>query len=132
MPAVIFYDIISFNKDFPSMAVNFRGGPIMEKEKNVDINGVYIPSENIVAREIEGEIVIIPLTSGVGDMEDELYTLNETGKAVWAGLDGKRNLKALSEELSGKFDAPRETIEQDVTGLVEELLKRKMVVRANT
>lgn len=101
----------------------------MEKENKADVNSVYIPSENIVAREIEGEIIIIPLTSGVGDMEDELYTLNETGKAVWAKLNGKKTLQSISEELSSMFDAPADTIVKDVTGLVDELLKRKMVVK---
>ncbi|HNS31360.1 MAG TPA: PqqD family protein [bacterium] len=100
-----------------------------DTESKVDINSVYIPSENIVAREIEGEIIIIPLTSGVGDMEDELYTLNETGKVIWTGLDGKKNLKVISLELSSRFDATSDTIEKDVMGLMEELLKRKMVVK---
>ena len=40
---------------------------------------ICAPSEDVVAREIEGEIVIVPLASGIGDMEDELFTLNETG-----------------------------------------------------
>lgn len=102
----------------------------MEKEENkVDVNSVYVPSEDVVARKIEGEIVIIPLTSGVGDMEDELYTLNETGRVIWTGLEEKKSLKALSEELSSRFDAPPDTIEKDIIGLIGELLKRKMVVK---
>jgi len=50
--------------------------------EKLDLDAVYLPSEDIVAREIEGEIVIIPLVSGIGDMEDELYTLNETARAI--------------------------------------------------
>ena len=48
----------------------------------VKTDGVYAPSEDIVAREIEGEIIIVPLVAGIGDMEDELYTLNETGSST--------------------------------------------------
>ena len=33
--------------------------------------------------------VIVPLTAGVGDLEDELYSLNESGKDVWRLLDGR-------------------------------------------
>ena len=41
---------------------------------------LYIcPSEDVVAREIEGEFIIVPLAAGIGDMEDELYSLNESG-----------------------------------------------------
>jgi len=94
----------------------------------VDISSCYAPSEDVVAREIEGELIIVPVTSGLGDMEDELYTLNETGKAIWEKLDGKKTLKQTAEELSKEFNAPLSEIEKDVIGLAEELLKRGMLV----
>ena len=100
-----------------------------DKENKIDVNSIYIPSENIVSREIEDTIIIIPLSSGVGDMEDELYTLNETGKAIWKWLDGNKTVKALSQELATSFEATVETIEEDVTGLLQELLNRKMVIK---
>lgn len=106
-----------------------------DDERRTHVNGkihldsIYGPSGEIVAREIEGEIIIVPLTSGIGDMEDELYTLNETARAIWRKLDGARSLREAAAELAAEFGAPIETIEQDVVGLVEELASRKMVVR---
>jgi len=97
-------------------------------ERKIDFDSSYIPSDNIVAREIEGELIIVPLVSGIGDMEDELFTLNETGKAIWDLLKGKMSLKDVVEDLSMEFEAPEGEIEKDVVGLMEELLKRKMVV----
>ena len=94
----------------------------------VNMDAVYVPSEDIVAREIEGEIIIVPLTSGIGDIEDELFTLNETGKAIWAMLDGKNRLKDIVKKLFEEFEDPAGEIEKDVTGLMEELIKRRMVV----
>jgi hypothetical protein len=91
-------------------------------------NTICCPSEDIVAREIEGEIVIVPLTAGIGDLEDELYTLNETGKAIWHRLDGKKSLKDVAVELASEFDAAGEEIEEDVVGLAAELVRREMVV----
>jgi hypothetical protein len=95
----------------------------------VRLDEAYVPSEDIVAREIEGEIVIIPLVSNIGDIEDELYTLNETGQAIWRKLDGRRTLRGVAAELAGEFDAPLEVLEQDVLGLIGELASRRMVVR---
>lgn len=92
------------------------------------LHTVLAPSQDIVAREIEGEIIIVPLASGIGDLEDELYTLNETGRAIWNLLDGKRTLREASAVLSARFDAPAGEIEQDLTGLAEELLKRRIIV----
>jgi hypothetical protein len=100
----------------------------MKMNETVSLEGVYGPSGDVVAREIEGEIVIVPLVAGIGDMEDELYALNETGRAVWGLLDGVRPLKDVVQELAGVFDATPRVIEEDVIGLLGELLKRKMVV----
>ena len=91
------------------------------------LDKVCVPSEDVVAREIEGEIVIVPLASGIGDMEDELYTLNETGKAIWGRLDGKRSLSQIASELAAEYSAPAADIERDVLGLVGELARRKMI-----
>jgi coenzyme PQQ biosynthesis protein PqqD len=98
----------------------------------VEVNTVCFPSDNIVAREIEGELIIVPLVSGIGDMEDELFTLNDTGKEIWKRLDGKRSLKVIVDELIEEFDAPREEIENDILGLTAELAKRKMITEVQT
>lgn len=94
----------------------------------INIDKIYVPSEAIVARVIEGELIIVPLVAGIGDMDDELFTLNETGKAIWENLDGKTKLKAVIEKLSDDYDAPPELIQIDVLGLVNELVKRRMLV----
>lgn len=100
----------------------------METEASID--SAYIPSEDVVARDIEGELIIVPLTSGIGDMEDEIYTLNETGKAIWERLDGRR-LSDVAEDLKAEYEAKPGEIERDVVGLANELLKRKMLVPAS-
>ena len=94
----------------------------------VEMGRVYIPSEDVVAREIEGELIIVPLVAGIGDMEDELYTLNDTGKAIWDRLDGARALSGVGSALAEDYDAAPGEIERDVRGLVEELVKRRMLV----
>jgi len=93
-------------------------------------DGVYGPSDGIVAREIEGEIIIVPLRAGIGDLEDELYSLNETGRGVWRQLDGVRTLDQVVDALAADYDSPRDEIDRDVRGLLEELLRRKIVSAA--
>ena len=65
-------------------------------------DAVYAISDDVVAREIEGEIIMVPLVAGIGDLEDELFTLNETGKAIWEKLDGRRSLNQVIEELAAR------------------------------
>ena len=97
--------------------------------KKINLDTVFVPSQDdVVARDIQGELILIPITRGVGDLEDEIYTLNETGKAIWKKLDGNKDLKAVVKELSHEFEAPVDELGKDVLGLAEELLKRKMLV----
>ena len=69
----------------------------------LNLDAVCACSENVVARTIEGEVVIIPLVAGIGDEEDELYTLNETGQAIWQQLDGHRTLEGSGGIACGNF-----------------------------
>ena len=96
------------------------------------LDSVYAPLEDVVARLIEDELIIVPLGAGIGDREDELYTLNETGRAIWARLDGKATLRAVIHDLEADFDSAAGEVEKDVLGLVGELLKRNMLVEAKT
>lgn len=100
-------------------------------EIKVSIDAIYAPSEDVVARKIEDELIIVPLAAGIGDMEDELFTLNETGVIIWERLDGQKSLKDVVKEISQEFDAPAEKIANDIKGFVEELLRRGMLVEVS-
>jgi hypothetical protein len=96
-------------------------------EEKITLGNICLPSEDVVAREIEGELIIVPLASGIGDTDDELYTLNETGKEIWSHLDGISSLRQIASELAEEYSAEAGVIERDVTGLIAELAKRRIV-----
>jgi hypothetical protein len=89
-------------------------------DKNFDMHTICSPSE--------GELIIVPLVAGMGDADDELYSLNPTGQAIWSRLDGTRTLGQITDELALEYDAPQAVIEQDLLGLMGELVKRRMVI----
>jgi hypothetical protein len=103
----------------------FSGG---EMSQNINLKTICSPSDDIVAREIEGDIIIVPLIAGIGDADDELYTLNETGKAIWAKLDGQKNLGDIAKELAVEFLSNPGEIEADVIGFTCEMTKRGILV----
>jgi len=94
----------------------------------ITLKSVIKPSEDVVSRNVMGELIIVPLTSGIGDMEDEIYTMNDTGRAVWDRLDGTASLGEIAEALEAEYDAPAGAIKTDVQGIAAELLRRRMVV----
>ena len=98
-------------------------------EQGVTLTDVISTSNDVVAREVEGEFLIIPIASGVGDMEDELYSLNECGKAIWDKLDGAKDLAAIIKELIEEYDVSADEMQEDVQNFVSELLKRKILVQ---
>jgi len=93
----------------------------------VDLNRIYTPSEDVVARDLHGEFIIIPIASGIGDTDDEIFSLNKFGRAIWDKLDGKTTLKEIVNTLTSQFEGTVTEIENDVLGLTEELLKRKII-----
>ncbi len=93
----------------------------------IDKNLKYRLTENVVSREIEGEIIIVPLTAGIGDAEDDLFSLNETGKAVWGYLDGTHSVQEIIDLLEKKYDSEASGITDDVTGFLNELLSRQII-----
>ena len=95
----------------------------------INMEDIISISGDVVSREIEGELIIIPLVAGVGDLEDDLFTLNESGKEIWKLLDGERTLDDITSILSEKFDSDQEIIKKDITGLITELMKRRMVTK---
>lgn len=91
------------------------------------LHSVCSPSGNLVAREIEGEMILVPLAAGTGDAQNEIFALNEIGRAIWGNLDGQRSLQVVADLLGEEFDAPRETIEADVLAFAQDMVDRGML-----
>jgi hypothetical protein len=96
-------------------------------QREIDLAGIYVKSEDVVSREIEGKFILIPVISGMGESPDDIFTMNETGRAIWDKIDGKKSLKDLTKSLCSEFEGSAQEIEKDVFGIAAELLKRKML-----
>jgi len=94
----------------------------------LDPNVVYVPSDDIVVREVLGEMIIVPLVSGMGDADDDLFTMNETGQSIWDRLDGEKSVAQIVSDLAEEYPGSLETIRRDTEGFLAELLKRKIIV----
>lgn len=100
-------------------------------KSKISLNAIYAPSEDVVAREVQGEFIIIPITTQPqSEEEDAIFSANESGRAIWDKLTRKKSLKTIIEELSSEFNTPASEIKEDVLGFLRELLKRKMVVES--
>jgi len=97
----------------------------------VTLNAVCMPSDEVVTRDIDGNTLIIPIFAGVVEVEGELFALNETGRAIWQKLDGRRTLKEVAALVADDFAAPAGEVESEVVTFAEELRGRRLLsVRA--
>jgi len=92
------------------------------------LDKIYKPSEDVVARQLQGEFIIIPITSGISDSDEEIFSLNETGLDIWNKLDGKKSLREIKEDLLQQYDTSADIMEKDILGIVGELLKKNILV----
>lgn len=67
------------------------------------------------------EAVILNLDNGL------YYGLNPTGSQVWELLKAGTTFGAVVDALFDRFDAPRETIEEDLRRLVEQLHQQGLI-----
>jgi len=100
----------------------------MENEIKASLNAIYLPSEDMVVKEIQGEFVIVPLRAGMVDLEDEFFKLTRTARAMWDKLSAGKTLKKIAQELSLKYEESPELIEKDLLQLAKELLKRRILI----
>jgi hypothetical protein len=97
-------------------------------DKNIDVNSVYVLSDDVVMRKIEGETIIVPIATGIGDLEVELYTVNDTGDIILSMLDCKKTFNDIIHSLSSHFEVTPDELKADVTGFANELYRRKILV----
>jgi hypothetical protein len=81
---------------------------------------IYQKSPDIVARNIVGEVILVPVTRTVGDVES-IYTLNEVGARIWNLIDGKRSARDILDLIVGEYDVSEEDAEEDLLVILQQL-----------
>lgn len=98
------------------------------ERKDLSLDSICKVSEDIVVREIEGEVIIIPLTSDIGDSGDELFSLNRVGYTIWNKFDGKISLGEILDAIQQDFEGNVDQIKEDIIGFTKELIRMKLVI----
>jgi Coenzyme PQQ synthesis protein D (PqqD) len=87
--------------------------------------GRYRPrGEDIAAKVIDGEAVIINLSSGI------YYSLDGTGALTWALLEHGHTVAETAAELATRYDVEAERAGADVSALLDQLLAEDLLTAA--
>ena len=80
--------------------------------------------ENVLTQETSDALVLLDPNGGA------YFSLNEVGSRVWSLCDGTRTVADVVGVLADEFEAPTETIRDDVLELLEELASERLVTEA--
>ena len=79
----------------------------------MDIQTLYHMKSKFVAREVGNELIIVPLSGNVAQM-NELFTMNETAKFIWENISEKTSVEDIENAMTDTFDIDKETAKKDI------------------
>lgn len=83
---------------------------------------VFQVADDVIAREVAGEMVLLDLASGL------YFGLDPVGSRAWQRLsEHAACLTDLVDIIEAEYDAPRAVIEQDLAKLLDHLLERRLI-----
>jgi hypothetical protein len=86
-------------------------------------------STSVVSREIDDEVLLVPLRERVHDLDDcVFYVDSPVGRLVWNLLREPHTEEELLTEILGRFSVQREQARADLAQFMEELTRAGAVV----
>jgi hypothetical protein len=87
----------------------------------VSLSHTVRPSDDAVFRDLDGEAVVLNLSTGI------YFGLNEVGTRIWQLIDQFGELAAVHESLLREFEVDPDTASRDLIDLVAQLADRGLV-----
>lgn len=86
----------------------------------------YQRNHDVVSRSIEGELIIVPIRSGVGDL-NSLYTLNAVGSVLWDFMDEEHTIGEMVQRICDEFEVTAAQAQQDIEAFLDSLMAEHLV-----
>lgn len=83
----------------------------------------YIQNPNVVARTIAGEDILVPLN----EPSRRIFTLSQTGRALWDRLSEPAEVEELEKLLVTKFNGPPAVVHADVGKFLDAMFEFNLV-----
>jgi len=92
-----------------------------------ELEGVLRPNREEVAAEVlDGEAILINLTSGV------YYSMDGVGGVVWSLIEQGAGISTIVDRVSDTFGVARDQVETDLRNLVAELIRENLVAHSES
>lgn len=87
----------------------------------MDANRLVKKSDDFIANEVDGEIVMMNIETGT------YISLNHTGKFIWNILETPATIDSIILQLVDLYGISKEQCEADVFPFLEQLLEQKII-----
>jgi hypothetical protein len=94
--------------------------------QTVQTDARFIRNREVVSRQIEGELVIVPIRRGVGDL-NSLYTLNPVGSALWEFMNEGHTIPEMVNRVCDEFEVTTAQAKADIQAFLDSLLEEKLI-----
>ncbi len=81
-----------------------------------------VNSEEVAAKVVEGEAILINLTSGV------YYSMDGLGARIWSLLEAHHSVDAITDAIADGYAVPTERCRSDVEILIRQLLEENLIL----
>lgn len=83
----------------------------------MELTLLYKLKSKFVARQVGDDLVIVPLTGNVAQM-NELFTLNETGRFIWENTDSEMTIVDLASKMTEVYEINIDTATIDINNFL--------------
>lgn len=87
----------------------------------------FIRNQEAVVRQIQGELIIVPIRSGVGDL-NSLYTLNAVGAVLWDFMKEGHTLGEMVKRVCDEFEVTATQAQRDIAVFLDSLMQEKLIL----
>ncbi len=88
---------------------------------NLELNSVLVRREDLIAQEIEGELVMLDMRSG------HYFGLDPIASAIWRYMEQPISFKQLCACLMQEYSVSEEQCVEDVSVFLNDLLEKELV-----
>lgn len=101
----------------------------MTEESSASLDIVFARAPHVVARNIGGEFVLVPIVAHGADLE-AIFHLNRVGSFIWDSLDGRKCGGQIVREVMDRFEVDLDRADADYRQFLAQLESIRVVTHA--
>jgi len=93
------------------------------------LKGIFRKREEIVARDIAGERILVPVRGKLADMQ-RIFSLSPVAAFLWDQIDGRQDLQTIFAKVIEDYEVGQEDAAEDLREFITELLEAGLIEEA--